>query len=192
MTTGGRDVIEAELKAHVRDPAVVRERLDRLAAGRDEVYRDTYFDTPGAHLEAGDRELRLRTVVGPDGTRSLLTYKEARVDEASGSKPEYETDVGDPEAVRAVLNGLGCIEAIAFVKHCRNYEFIAYRRQMLATLVRVPEIDGTYVELETQVVGREELRDALGDVRAVLAGLGIGEGDLTTELYTDAVRARRS
>ncbi|WP_053802782.1 class IV adenylate cyclase [Streptomyces rimosus] len=185
-------MIEAELKARVREPAVVRERLGRMAVGRDEVYRDAYFDTPGADLEAGDRELRLRTVDGPDGTRALLTYKEARVDEVSGSKPEYETGVGDPAAVRVMLNGLGYTETLAFEKHCRNYEFTAYGRPMLATLVRVPEIDGTYVEVETQVSGERELRSALGDVRAVLDALGVGEGDLTAELYTDAVRERRT
>ncbi|MEN2421546.1 class IV adenylate cyclase [Streptomyces rimosus] len=185
-------MIEAELKARVREPVVVRERLERMAVGRDEVYRDAYFDTSDARLERGDRELRLRTVHGPDGTRTLLTYKEARVDEVSGSKPEYETNVGEPEAVRAMLGGLGYVETLAFEKHCRNYEFTAYGRPMLATLVRVPEIDGTYVEVETQVSGERELRDALGSVRAVLDALGVGEGDLTAELYTDAVRARRT
>ncbi|MEV5599121.1 class IV adenylate cyclase [Streptomyces sp. NPDC052496] len=185
-------MIEAELKACVREPAFVRAQLERLAVGRDEVYRDTYFDTPDATLETGDRELRLRTVHSADGTRSLLTYKEARVDEVSGAKPEYETRVGEPEAVRAMLRGLGHVEAIAFEKHCRNYEFTARGRKMLATLVRVPEIEGTYVELETQVTDVEELPGALADVRAVLGDVGVGPGDLTTEMYTDAVRARRA
>ncbi|MFG2880690.1 hypothetical protein ACGFYU_37735 [Streptomyces sp. NPDC048337] len=36
------------------------------------------------------------------------------------------------------------------------------------------------------------LPGALADVRAFLAGLGIGEADLTRELYTDAVRAGRT
>ncbi|MFH8593768.1 class IV adenylate cyclase [Streptomyces rimosus] len=185
-------MIEAELKARVREPAVVRSGLEQMAVGRDEVYWDAYFDTSGADLDVNDRELRLRIVDGPDGTRSLLTYKEARVDEASGSKPEYETSVGEPEAVRAMLGGLGYAETMAFEKRCRNYEFTAYGRRMLATLVRVPEIDGTYVELETKVGDEGELRDALRDVRAVLGALGIGEGDLTAELYTDAVRERRT
>ena len=36
----------------------------------------------------------------------------------------------------------------------------------------------------------EHLVAALGDVRAVLGELGIGEDDLTTEQYTDAVSDR--
>jgi adenylate cyclase class 2 len=56
--------------------------------------------------------------------------------------------------------------------------------------VRVPEIDGTFLEVETIVV-EEDITAALDDIRAVLADLGIGPEDLTRELYTDAVAARR-
>lgn len=62
---------------------------------------------------------------------------------------------------------------------------------MLATLVRVPELDGTFLELET-LAPADELQSALGDIRAVLAELGIDGDDMTTELYTDAVAARRN
>lgn len=62
---------------------------------------------------------------------------------------------------------------------------------MLATLVRVPEADGTFLELET-LVDEAEVSAALADVRGVLEELGIHEGDLTRELYTDAVAARRA
>jgi adenylate cyclase class 2 len=80
--------------------------------------------------------------------------------------------------------------SIAFEKRCRNYQFTASGRRMLATLVRVPEIDGTFLEVET-LVDEDDVRSALDDVRDVLAELGIAEEDLTTELYTDAVAARR-
>ncbi|WP_323182421.1 MULTISPECIES: hypothetical protein [unclassified Streptomyces] len=63
-------------------------------------------------------------------------------------------------------------------------------RELLATVVQVPEIDGTFVEVET-MTDPDGLTHALADVRAFLAGLDVGEGDLTRELYTDAVRARR-
>ncbi|MGP3923000.1 class IV adenylate cyclase [Streptomyces sp. 8N616] len=184
-------MIEAELKARVHAPEEVLRALEKRATGRAEVYQDTYYDDPASGLAAQDRELRVRTVHGPQETRSLLTYKGARVDEASGSKPEHETHVTDPEAMHGILRGLGYVPVIAFEKRCRNYEFEALGRHMLATLVRVPEINGTFLELETLVDEDGDVAAALEDVRAVLQELGIEDGDLTTELYTDAVTATR-
>jgi adenylate cyclase class 2 len=185
-------VIEAELKARVRDADALHERLGRLAAGEQSVYRDTYYDRAGGDLTGSGRELRLRTVEQSSQRRSLLTYKEAAVDAASGSKPEHETQVSNPAAVDVLLRGLGLVELVAFEKHCTNYRFSAEGRDMLATVVTVPKLDGTFIELET-MTGPEDTAAALGDVRAVLLRLGISDDDLTSEQYTDAVlRSRRS
>ncbi|MEW2163876.1 hypothetical protein AB0912_12885 [Streptomyces sp. NPDC007084] len=40
----------------------------------------------------------------------MLTFKDAAVDEESGSKPEHETEVAEADAVHAVLRGLGHVE----------------------------------------------------------------------------------
>ncbi|WP_020117555.1 class IV adenylate cyclase [Streptomyces canus] len=183
-------MIEAELKARVHVPEAVMRQLDERAAARVEVYQDTYYDRPDGSLEKADQELRVRTVHGPDGLRTLLTYKDAAVDEESGSKPEHETQVADSEAAHTIFQGLGYVPVIAFQKRCRNYDFTARGRQMLATLVRVPEIDGTFLEVET-LVDEDEVPAALEDIRAVLAELGIAPGDLTRETYTGAVAAQR-
>ncbi|MEV7600519.1 class IV adenylate cyclase [Kitasatospora sp. NPDC089797] len=184
--------IEAELKAVVRDPEGVLQLLEHwYGAGRAEVYRDTYYDAPDGSLMGGDRELRIRTVHGPDDTRTVLTYKGARVDTASGSKPEAETRVDDAEAAHEIVRGLGFAPRIQFEKRCRNYDFGRDGRRLLATLVRVPELDATFIEVETEAHGQDDLGPALVVVRAVLTSLGIGEDDLTTELYTDAVAAAR-
>jgi adenylate cyclase class 2 len=183
-------VIEAELKARVTDPERVHALLEQRAVGRAEVYQDTYFDTPDGQLDATDRELRVRTVHGADSTRSVLTFKGPRVDEASGSKPEHETQVDDPGAVHAALRGLGYVPVIAFEKRCRNYELDVGGRQLLATLVRVPELDGHWLEVETQAA-EDDLGAALAAVRAVLTDLGIADDDLTTDTYTSAVAAHR-
>lgn len=163
-----------------------------MAEGRVEVYQDTYYDEQSGSLDARDQELRVRTIHGPASTRSVLTYKGSRVDSESGSKPEHETRVDNPEAVHAMLRGLGYVPAIAFQKQCRNYEFTTRGRSMLATLVQVPEVEGTFLEVETMVPKEEELSSALDDVRSVMSELGIGVDDFTTELYTDAVAARRA
>ncbi|MFJ4191361.1 adenylyl cyclase [Kitasatospora sp. NPDC089509] len=113
------------------------------------------------------------------------------MDAASGSKPEAETRVEDAEAAHEIVRGLGFAPRIQFEKRCRNYDFGCDERRLLATLVRVPELDATFIEVETEAHGQDDLAQALMVVRAVLAGLGIGEDDLTTELYTDAVAAAR-
>ncbi|MFF3554322.1 hypothetical protein ACFYXL_13005 [Streptomyces tsukubensis] len=41
------------------------------------------------------------------------------------------------------------------------------------------------------IVAEADVAAAPADVRSVLTRLGIDEGDLTRELYADAVRARR-
>ncbi|KFG05593.1 class IV adenylate cyclase [Streptomyces scabiei] len=183
-------MIEAELKARVHAPEAVMGLLDERATARVEVYRDTYYDRPDGALEKAGEELRVRTVHGADGTRTVLTYKGVAVDAESGSKPEHETRVEDAQAAHAILRGLGHVEVIAFEKRCRNYNFEARGRQLLATLVRVPELDGTFLEVET-LVGEDEVTAALDDIRAVLAELGIEAEDLTRETYTGAVAAQR-
>ncbi len=106
------------------------------------MYRDTYYDTPDGQLTDSNGELRIREVTGADGGRTvLLTYKSARVDEASGSKPEHETRVADAEAAHAIVRGLGEVPRLAFEKRCRNYAFAYTGRRMLATPVRVAELD---------------------------------------------------
>src|ERR1700722_19139640 len=68
---GSHDVIEAELKARVRDPRTLHQQLRRLAAGEQSVYRDTYYDHPGGDLTGSGRELRLRTLQTDGRRRSL-------------------------------------------------------------------------------------------------------------------------
>ncbi|MEU9114108.1 class IV adenylate cyclase [Streptomyces sp. NPDC048483] len=182
-------MIEAELKARVHNSEYVIGRLDQKTVGRAEVYHDTYYDDPSRSLEAQDQELRVRTIYGANSTRSVLTYKGTRIDSASGSKPEHETRVDNPEAVHAMLRGLGYVPVIAFQKRCQNYEFSSRGRSFLATLVQVPEIEGTFLEVETMVTEEKELSAALEDIQSIMGELGVQEGDFTTELYTDAVAA---
>lgn len=183
-------MIEAELKARVADPAALHGRLEELAAGEASTYRDTYYDTPGQDLTAAGRELRVRVVETGATAHAVLTYKEPAADQASQSKPEHETMVASPGVIDVILSALGLRHLVAFDKHCLNFTFTARGRDMLATLVTVPEIDGTFIELET-MADEPDLSAALADLHAVLGELGIGEEHLTTEQYTDAViRAR--
>ncbi|WP_063125422.1 class IV adenylate cyclase [Nocardia fusca] len=184
-------VIEAEYKARLTDPDSVRAKLAGLAAAEVVTYHDAYFDDGARSLHAGDRELRLRTVRGSGSVRHLLTFKEAAVDLETGSKPEYETDIGGREVLEQILYRLGYRPSISFTKECENYRFMTNGRNVLATVVTVPEIDGTFLELETLVDADEDLDSALSDLRKSLSALGVSDDHLTTELYTDAVAESR-
>jgi adenylate cyclase, class 2 len=183
--------IEAELKARLRDPERVRALLAAMSNEEINTYQDAYFDTHDGSFTAGGQELRVRLISGTGGRQAFLTYKAASVHEASGSKPEYETAVGDPDSAKHILAGLGFVETIAFSKQCRNYRLRAHGRELLATLVHVPEVDSHHLELETIVDRRAEVDEALSVIREVLAELAITDDDLTAELYTDAVRQHR-
>lgn len=123
--------IEAELKARMHGPDRVRELLRERAAEQRSVYADTYFDTPDRTLTHDGRELRVREIhTDIDAAVTMLTYKGPPVHTPSGSKPETETTVGDADALRAVLTA---------------------GHPLLASLVYVPELQETFLEIESIV-----------------------------------------
>ncbi|MBF6215173.1 class IV adenylate cyclase [Nocardia puris] len=184
-------MIEAEYKARLTTPDRVRAALHERATPATVSYQDTYYDTPARDLDRTGRELRLRTIEDTSGNRrQVLTFKDPAVDEATGSKPELETLVTDRDAIHEIIIRLGYQPALSFTKHCENFELTASGRRMLATIAEVPEIDGTFLELETQAE-ETDLPQAFAELRAILTELGVTPEELTTALYTDAVRQAR-
>lgn len=186
-------MIEAELKADVHDTDHVVSVLRQWADEDTCIYRDTYYETAGRDLDRDGKELRLRTISRAD-TWHLFTYKEAAVDEASQSKPEYETKIADRDAVDHALRGIGLVVDIAFEKHCRNYRFHRDGRDFLATIVVVPEVnpDATFIELETLVPRPDDVPPALDAIKAVFVELGIDPAaDLNGTYYQTMVREHR-
>ncbi|RZU48637.1 adenylate cyclase class 2 [Krasilnikovia cinnamomea] len=184
-------MIEAELKARLSNPGAVRAALAARAAPTREIYQDTYYDTAGEDLDHTGRELRLRSVDSGEVRSHLLTFKEPAVDEVSGSKPEHESTVGAPRAVDHLLRSLGYHPIVELIKECENYRLSHLGRDFLATVVEVPEIVGTFLEVETMAEAHE-VDKALAAALDLLGELGVTAGELTTELYTDAVRAARA
>lgn len=185
-------MIEAEVKARVNDPEGVLVALRERAPGEEAVYRDVYYDLPDRSLTAQGRELRVRVIERGGSERVVFTYKAPAVDEETGSKPERETRAESAQALDAILVGLGYEHLVALTKHCTNFPLTTPTgRECLVTVVTVPELEGTFIEVES-LVGEGNLSEGLSAVRGVLVELGIGEDAFTTEQYTDAVLARRS
>jgi adenylate cyclase class 2 len=183
-------LVEAELTAVVPDPERMRAALGERAEVERCVYADAYFDRPDRGLRAAGYKVRLRTITTAESTQVLLTYKEPAVDVASGARPEHETEVGDAAVVRTLFAGLGLVEFISFEKHCENYRFQESGREILATVVEIPELPETFLEVET-MAAPEDVVAALEVVRQVLAGLGLTDADLCTESYLRRLAAVR-
>lgn len=184
--------IEAELTAVVRNPDRVRAGLAERAEPERSVYADTYYDRPDHSMDRDGYELRVRTIATGEQRRTVVTYKEPPVDASSRSKPEHETTADDPAVMATIFTALGLVELISLEKHCENYSFTADGREMLATVVTIPELAGqTFIELET-MAEQDDLTDALRSVRGVLDGLGVTEHDAVEQSYTDMVAEKRS
>jgi adenylate cyclase class 2 len=165
-TTQAAEMIEAEYKARLAEPDAVRARLRERAQSEIVLYRDVYFDTADTTLGRADQEFRLRTITGLGRERHLLTFKDSAVHAETGSKPEFETIIGAREPMEEILTRLGYTPRIELTKHCENFRFSA-GHDLLATIVTVPEIIGTFLELEAQTT-EENLQPVLADLRKVL------------------------
>ncbi|WP_460520107.1 class IV adenylate cyclase [Flindersiella endophytica] len=184
-------MIEAELKARVPDPPAVRAQLAARATEERAVYYDTYYDWPDRRLTTAGCELRRRVLEDVTSGRrtQFLTFKAAAVDAESDSKPEHEATLGPGGQITAILGGLGLVERVRYTKHCLNYRFTADGRFLLATLATVPELEGTYLEVES-IVEPHQVEGALTVIRGVLAELGLLD-HLDTSKYTEAVLQAR-
>jgi adenylate cyclase class 2 len=183
--------IEVELKARLAAPETTIADLRERAEGEHSTYSDTYYDWPDRRLEhAGRQELRLRTIETNDDSRCVWTFKGAMLN--ATSTPEYETIVSDAPMAHAILTGLGLEPTISYTKHCENFRISYGSRSILATVVRIPEIDGTFLEIEMLVPHESEIDDARRAIEAVLVELGLSMDDLESTFYVDLVLSGRS
>lgn len=180
--------IEVELKARLTDANGTLAVLRTHADGRKATYWDTYYDWPDGALERnGRQELRLRTIETADNVRHLWTFKAPALDPAS--IPEYETAVADRDAAHAILAGLGLAPVIAYTKNCENFRYAHAGHDILATVVTIPEIDGTFLEIETVIPDDHDTRPAEQAITSALTTLGLSDTDLEPTYYIDLVRA---
>ncbi len=184
---------EVEVKVPA-DHEAVRRRLRELDAEHLGTVRqeDTYYDAPHRNFVATDEALRVREETrmgegtagdgadepGDGATVHRLTYKGPKVDEASKTRAEHETDVGDPAAVDAALQALGFDPAAAVRKERERYALEGYT----VTLDEVEDL-GQFVEVEREAPGAEieAVRDGAVDLLETL-GLDAEVGVRTSYL----------
>jgi adenylate cyclase, class 2 len=187
-------MFEVELKAKLSDPAAILARLRRLAVHGEQwlTYYDQYYETPSNNLRADERELRIRRVEGKGVEDCFLTAKSPPFHTASGSKREFEVRINDAHVAAQLLKTIGFVEDIGFVKECRHFHLIFSEVKISATVVRIKELMGTFLEAEVLVRRRRETTRALRILHELLSALNVPASAVTRDYYTDAVRAKKS
>ena len=142
--------LEVEAKARAPNLAAVEARLVGLGAilESNKVERDEYFSHPSRDFARTDEALRLRVITADDGggwSHAELTYKGAKVDAVTKSRPEetVELALDQVEGLRRVLGHLGFRPVAQVVKSRR--EFV--HEGLTVCLDRVEQV-GDYVEVE--------------------------------------------
>ena len=148
--------VETEIKLRLKGPDEGRDALRGLGARlvRERHFEDNllFNDDRGA-LGASGSVLRLRRT--PAG--GVLTFKGPRKVEAGmRSRPELETPVGDPDAMQAILVGLGFRPAFRYQKYRETYEWEGQEIVIDETPI------GTFLEIEGDREGIARAATLLG------------------------------
>ena len=148
-------MIEREVKLRFDSPEEARAAI--LAAGATplrcrRLQEDTLFDADDESLRRRRCVLRVRTEAG----RSLLTFKGPVQPGTMKIRNEYETVVGDGEALQRVLEELGLHVWFRYEKYREEYA----AGDVAIALDETPV--GTYVEIEGDEEGIQAMTFALG------------------------------
>ena len=172
--------VEVKLRA---DHETVRARLDEAGADREvrTTQVDTYYGAPHRDFAETDEALRIRRETRIDdeetpdggggdeeGETTKVTYKGPLVDEASKTRNEHETTVGDGESAEGILSGLG-FEPVETVE--KEREFFALDGYTV-TLDAVAGL-GEFVEVETEAESESDVDPAREGAFEVLRRLGL-------------------
>lgn len=118
--------LEIEAKMKVDGFDAVRAKLVQCGATRHgtELETNTFFDTPGRALVAGDRGLRLRRAkdLASGRERFVITVKGPAQSGPLKTREEAEVNVADGEAAASVLAALGYEPQLSFQKRRETWE----------------------------------------------------------------------
>lgn len=174
---------EVELKVPA-DHDAVRQRLQSAGATAAGSVRqaDTYYDPPHRDFAVTDEALRIRRETD-DGETVRVTYKGPLVEQASKTREEVETSVGDADAAGEIFERLGFEPVATVLKDRTEYTHGGYT----IALDDVADL-GQFVEIETRA---EEVDPARDRAREILADLGLDPDDHLRTSYLEMVLESR-
>jgi adenylate cyclase class 2 len=164
LAAGG---VESEIKLRIGDAASVRDALAHLGARLEQARHfedNVLFDDAARSLAARGRMLRLRRT----DHGSYVTFKgPRRVVDGIKVREEHETTVGDPEAFRSVLLGLGLEPVFRYQKYRETWSWNDVEIVVDETPI------GSFLEIEGRSAG----------IHAAAVALGRAPADFITDSY---------
>ncbi|MDR2518236.1 MAG: class IV adenylate cyclase [Spirochaetaceae bacterium] len=183
---------EIELKAWVREPEALRERLNALAkeAGSFEK-EDSYWYDPAGRLSSSGIRIRKETDEDTQGavTRAVrVTYKHKEIRGSVEVNDEHEFSVSDDRPFEDLLIRLGFVRGSC--KHKRGWSWDY--APVTAELSFVEGL-GWFVELEILADSDrpEVVQAARASLLAALDAVGVGAEHIETRYYTEMLLHKR-
>jgi adenylate cyclase class 2 len=168
-------MIEVEVKAHVNEFSGIEKKLNEIGAKKTKIehQKDTYFNNPAYRdFEKSDEALRIRnTRINNEKSEIILTYKGAKLDDASKTRKEIEVNVENSKNTCLILENLGFKPAADVEKERTTYLL----GEFIISLDKVYNV-GNFVEIEKDMIEGEDFKEALDKIFEIYKKLGIEEG----------------
>ena len=166
-------MIEVEVKAHVTDFKIIKDKLSSLGARevKTEFQEDIYFNAPHRDFTQTDEALRIRRITSKDGNELILTYKGAKLDKLSKTREEIEVNIEDAENTKLILEKLG-FKPVKPVQKDRVYYNI---NEYIITLDTVRGV-GNFMEIEKGLNEDDDYQESLDEIFSLYGKLGVTEG----------------
>lgn len=174
--------IEVELKVKISGKEEIIDKLENINFTKSSlvVETDTYFTSSHHDFISLDEALRIRNVLNKstNETKSVITYKGAKLDNISMSRKELETEVKNSNIVKEILENIGFKSVPPLVKE-RQY---LKSNNIIACVDTVKGL-GDYLELEIIVENNSEKEKSLEVLENLLLKLGYSMKDTINTSY---------
>lgn len=174
-------MIEVEVKLPISDKEKLIKDLATLGFAEGETVKeiDAYYTSDFYDMKKRDEALRVREIenLSTGNKTAVLTHKGAKMDAVSMTRKELETEIGDANIGRQILEAVG-FHAVPLVEKIRT----SYIRENMTACVDTVTGLGDYLELEILSEPKEK-EAALVKIENMLHKLGYSMEDTTRRSY---------